>query len=157
MKTFRQQILEATEIRFGKESEKGFFGTAGAGVLVVAKDTGRILIGLRSPGVDQPNTWGTIGGAIDGKENPKVAAQREFEEETRYKGKLKLTPAYVFKKGDFKFHNFIGIVPKEFKATPDWENTKFEWFELDNLPKPLHFGLVGLLKNSMTLIRKKIK
>lgn len=39
-----------------------FWGNAGAGVILFAKDTGRVLLALRSPYVNEPNTWGTIGG-----------------------------------------------------------------------------------------------
>ena len=158
MKTFKQLLEAELEVRYGeKESIKGFWGTAGAGVLPIAKNTGRILLGLRSQAVDQPGEWGTVGGAIDDKENPKVAAMREFGEETSYKGKVDLIKAYVFKKSGFQFHNFIGIVPKEFKGVPDWETDRFEWFNIDDLPNRLHFGVTGLLKNSDTLIRKHAK
>ena len=47
--------------------QTGFWGRAGAGVLFLARDTGRILIAHRSADVEQPDTWGTWGGAIDRK------------------------------------------------------------------------------------------
>lgn len=156
MKSILKLIEKNLEDRFGKPSVKGFFGKAGAGVLAIAENTGRILLGKRSKDVDQPGDWGTIGGAFDGKEQPKKAAQREFEEETKYKGKMKLIPSFVFKKGDFKFHNFIGMVPEEFEGRPDWETDKLEWFEFNKLPRPLHFGVKELIKHSKSQIKKII-
>ena len=43
-------------------AKTGFWGKQGAGSLVVAKDTGRILLAHRSRAVEQPNTWGVWGG-----------------------------------------------------------------------------------------------
>lgn len=158
MKSFKQYLKEVEyDDRLGQKNIKGFWGTAGAGILPIAKDTGRIMLGLRSQAVDQPGEWGTIGGAIDAKEDPATAAKREMEEETKYKGKVDLKKAYVFKKSGFKFHNFIGIVPKEFEGRPDWETDRFNWFSIDDLPNNLHFGVTGLLKNSAALIKKYTK
>ena len=52
---------------------------------MLALDTGRILLPHRSQAVEQPGTWGTWGGAIDGKEQPKTAALRELREEAGMK------------------------------------------------------------------------
>lgn len=158
MKSFIEYLKEVEyDDRLGQKNVKGFWGTGGAGVLPIAQDTGRILLGLRSHAVDQPGEWGTIGGAIDKGEDPKKAAQREFVEETKHKGKVNLRKAFLFKKDGFQFHNFIGIVPKEFKAIPDWETDRFEWFNINDLPNRLHFGVIGLLKNSAAMIKKYTK
>lgn len=147
MRRFKQ-FLEGMQIY----DKGGFFGAAGAGVLAISEDTKRCLIGYRSKDVNEPHTWGVVGGAMEGNENPRKAAEREFREETRYRGPLTLIEAYVFKKGDFRYYNFIGIVPNEFKAISDWETEKFEWAEYGKFPKPLHFGLKKLIQNSKALI-----
>lgn len=125
-----------------------FWGKAGAGILCVAGDTGRILLTFRSAAVDQPHTWGLPGGALRDGQSPSDAARVELGEETGYRGPIDLKPAYVFKKGTFSFYNFIGRVPTEFKVRLDWENEDYGWFDIDELPTPLHFGVKALLDNT---------
>jgi len=51
---------------------------------VVLKGTsGKLLLQLREnkKGVNYPGFWGFFGGAIEGKESPKIAALRELKEE----------------------------------------------------------------------------
>lgn len=99
--------------------QTGFWGKAGAGCVIIAKDTGRICMPKRSRMVEQPGTWGTWGGAIDGHEDPKEAAEREVREEAGYSGELELIPIFVFKKDSFRYYNFLAVVEKEF--TPRFE------------------------------------
>jgi len=122
-----------------------FWGNAGAGGIFYAEDTKRFLLPFRSEYVNEPHTWGVWGGAIDKGENPEEAVKREIREEAKYTGKYKLIPLYVFQKGDFKYHNFLIILPSEFKPSLDWETEKSGWFALDKFPTPLHFGLKALM------------
>jgi 8-oxo-dGTP pyrophosphatase MutT (NUDIX family) len=62
-------------------AKTGFRGRRGAGCLFQAQDTGKICIAHRSNYVEQPSTWGSWGGAIDGNESPETAARREVREE----------------------------------------------------------------------------
>jgi len=131
--------------------ETGFWGRQGAGCLIVAKSTGRILWPKRSKAVLEPGTWGTWGGAIDPSEQPKKAALRELKEECGYVGKVIIKPLLVFKSGSFSYHNFLTVVPEEFKPRLDWETEKAEWRKLEDAPKPLHLGLKALLKDPASL------
>ena len=135
----------------------GFWGKAGAGCIIVAKDTKRLLIPHRSISVEQPNTWGVWGGAIDYGETPESAVKLEVEEEAGYSGPLNIVPAYVFKDANsgFQYFNFIAIVAKEFIPRLNWETQGYVWCTLDNLPEPLHFGLKALLNDPDSL--RKIK
>jgi len=143
----------------------GFWGKRGAGCLILAKATNRILVPFRSVAVEQPNTWGTLGGAIDSDEEPKDAVRREAGEECGYTGKiLKIVPLYVFKKavvtgGEFQYHNFLVVIPEEFTPSLNWETEKFEWVTLDGLMdlEPKHFGLKDLLTHSMNDIKREIE
>ena len=125
----------------------GFWGSAGAGAIFMAKDTGRFLISHRSMAVEQPDTWGTWGGAIDRGENPVDAVKREVREETGYTGNFQIIPLYVFKKDTFRYYNYLVIVDHEFEPHLDWENQGYKWCDYGDWPKPLHFGLVSLLND----------
>jgi ADP-ribose pyrophosphatase YjhB (NUDIX family) len=119
---------------------------------------------LRSSLVNEPGTWGVIGGALNTKENVMTAVKREFTEETGCTKSIVMLPAYVFKtsNGSFVYHNFIGLVPKEFDPRVDWETERFEWMTYEQMMKlksKYHFGLKGLLKDSksLRLIKKYAK
>ena len=147
--------------------DTGFWGKQGAGCLFLALDTGRICIAHRSRHVEQPNTWGTWGGAIDGNENPADAALREVREEAGYDGKVhRIEPLYIFKvtkkfrdnltgelieKEVFTYYNFLAIVEEEFKPILNWESQGYIWTEFGNWPSPLHPGLISLLQDSASI------
>lgn len=149
------------ESSYTNTHDDSFWGDIGCGILPIAKKTGKILVALRGKYVNEPNTWGVIGGAVDDvDEDIKKTAKREFHEETQYKGDIQLIPAYVLETPNktFKYHNFIGIIPDEFNPTTDWETERFEWVcydELISLSKK-HFGLTNLLKDkkSLEIIKK---
>jgi 8-oxo-dGTP pyrophosphatase MutT (NUDIX family) len=136
----------------------GFYGAQGAGCIVLARDTGRLLLGLRSQGCEQPGTWNGFGGAIDSGEDPAEAVRREVVEELGYHGSLKLIPLYVFRKGTFRYSNFLAIVDHEFHPRLNWEHDDAEWFEWGDWPHPLHFGISAVLNDpkSVAIIEDEI-
>lgn len=131
----------------------GFWGKQGAGSIVLAKKTGRILLPHRSRSVQEPNTWGVWGGAIDSNEDPKEAAKRELQEEAEYHGSINMIPLSIFQKNSFKYYNFLAIVEEEFIPTLNWETQGYIWTTLDGLPSPLHFGLEWVLSKDEERIR----
>lgn len=137
-----------------------FWGDTGAGILPICTKTKRILLCLRSKHVNEPNTWGIIGGQIDNNENPEIAAKRELREETSYAGNIEMIKAfkYVSTDGHFIYHNFIGLVNEEFEVYCDWENERGQWFSYDEFLKvnPKHFGLTALIKNAKKIILKHV-
>lgn len=143
-----------------------FWGTVGAGTLLISRKTKRILIGLRSKYVNEPHTWSNFGGQLDDMitNDPKQGCLTELEEETGYTGKIELIDAYIFEKKDddgkniFTYYNYIGIVDDEFEPILNWENSDYKWVTFDELLKvsPKHFGLEGLMENSKELIKKYI-
>ena len=134
---------------------KRYWGEAGSGLLPIAENTGRILLGLRG-GTEQSMTWSSFGGAVNGQ--PRNSAIREFREETRYYGPIKTVKAAIYKDGPFRYYNFLGIVPEEFKPVLNWEHADANWFTLDDilrLPNK-HFGLKFLLSKSANQIRELV-
>jgi 8-oxo-dGTP pyrophosphatase MutT (NUDIX family) len=149
-------------------NEQHFWGSAASGILPICTTTKRIGLGLRANWVLEPHTWGNFGGAIglaeDGSEEESLSpidnANKEFIEETGYKGKYETISSYIFEKGDFKYYNFIGLFDEEFDITEEGrfhaEVDEIKWFtieeinELDNL----HFGIQSLLDNALEQIKK---
>jgi len=137
----------------------GFWGVMAAGLLFLAKDTGRLGIAERSELVLEPLTYGTMGGAGNPGESPEEVAIREGgREETGYYGSIEMLPLAVFEsQNGFKYFNFLGIVEKEFNPTLNWENRSFVWIDsLDSLPAPLHPGMSYLLDKSKHIIETEM-
>lgn len=138
----------------------GYWGEMAAGMLFLAKDTGRIGIAKRSEHVLEPDTYGTMGGAGNPGESPEQVAIREgCKEEAGYEGKVEMIPLAVFEHhSGFKYFNFLGVVDKEFEPDLNWENSSFSWVDtLDNLPTPLHPGMHFLLANSRNRIEAEME
>lgn len=130
----------------------GFWGRQGAGVIFLAKDTGRLCISQRSQEVTEPGTWSTWGGAIDDGENPLEAAKREAYEETKLNLNIlsmHLVHELVIPK-KFKYTTFIAVVESEFEPIVDgnWEVDGFVWCEFGDWPSPLHHGMAKTLKEA---------
>ena len=143
--TDRQAHMEALR-------ETGFWGRAAAGCLILARATGRILIPHRSEHCQQPNTWGTWGGAIDSGESPEDAVRRELAEEAGFAAPEEIIPLYVFRhESGFRYHNFLVTVAAEFEPAINWETQAFDWFSFGDWPQPTHFGLTALLSDAESI------
>jgi len=124
-----------------------------AGILFV--HDGRVLLLKRSPdAADAPSTWGFPGGHIEKGETPEQAARRETQEETSvmYNGPLQ----YLYDDGDFCCYG--AAMPEDLaqfdtQAALNDEHTDAGWFAFDDLPEPLHPGMMELTK--MPLIEGK--
>lgn len=131
-----------------------YWGNQGAGIIVCYNQD--ILLGLRSKYVNEPHTWNYVGGKIDVNEDPKKACIRELAEESgiRVKPKdVKYFHTYIDKDNNFKYYTYIVEVNEKYKTTTDWENDRFEWFDINSLPSPLHFGL----KKIVPLLKRYLK
>lgn len=141
---------------------EGFWGDAGAGILMFSRSTNKFLVLKRAGWVKEPGTWGIAGGAIDSEEEtPEDGARREAREELGISNITNLIPAYVFvsPRGSFKYHNFIGVVEEEFEpGLEDGENTDFKWLTLEELKQlgRKHFGLIALVNNSGDLLENLV-
>jgi 8-oxo-dGTP pyrophosphatase MutT (NUDIX family) len=143
----------------------GFWGKQGAGAIFLAKATGRIGIVHRSNNppprrVEQPGTWGSIGGAVDPGEDLETAVKREGEEEVGYAPQAGdyLVHLDEFTSGTFRYTTFLYVVNDEFTTTLNWEAQDFRWFTFGEWPTPLHFGLISTFGKQpcMDIIRAEI-
>lgn len=150
---------------YDNDSGMNYWGNIGAGVLPIARKTGRILLNYRSAYVNEGNTWGVWGGKVDDEDtlNLEEEAKREFAEEAGYTGPIQLTPAYIFKTTGFEYHNYIGIIPDEFEPNippqHQWETEDYRWVTWEELLEiePKHFGLTGLVQHSGQIIQRLAK
>lgn len=127
-------------------AQTGYWGRAGAGCIIMAADTHRVLIPKRSQWVEQPGTWGTWGGAIDRGEDPQQAAMREVQEEAGYQGQIdQMIHLYRFEDNAFRYDTYLAVVDYEFEPSLNWESEDAQWFEIGQWPRPLHFGLEAVL------------
>ncbi|QBQ74479.1 hydrolase [Burkholderia phage BcepSauron] len=132
-------------------SDPNYWGKVCAGCLIMAADTGRFLMPLRSEGVSDPNCWGTWGGAVDHGENVSQAVRREVQEEAGYRGPVKLMPLLVFRGHGMSYQNFLAIVPHEFEPTLNWETAQAVWVDEVSDVQPLHVGVKALLNDDPSM------
>ncbi|MDA9047925.1 NUDIX hydrolase [Hellea sp.] len=125
------------------EPVKKFDGIAGAGVIILARDTGRCLFQLRNSDKRHKNTWGFWGGMIDNGESPFECIQRELKEEIGFVPALqKLNPIDIYqsKNKHFMYYSFVYVVDHEFVPTLNGESSGYAWVDIGKWPKPLHDG-----------------
>ncbi len=128
--------------------------TVAAGVVFLAKDTGRCLLQLRNSDKRFKNTWGFWGGMIEKGETPYECIQRELEEEIGFVPELKkLNPIDVYQSKDknFYYYSFVAVVDNEFIPKLNGESAGYAWVDIGVWPQPLHNGArLTLNKNGGT-------
>lgn len=141
--------------------KKFIASTEGAGILVLARDTGRLMALKRSDHVKHGRSWALAGGLLDPGETPAHGAAREFREETNYQGKdFDLIPLAEFKQNGFTYNNYLAVVDHEFAPDLDHENEGFKWVDsLQDWPRPVHFGITYLMNDadSMAIVNAEQK
>jgi len=132
--------------------ETGYWGRAGSGLIILARDTGRLLLPFRSQEVLEPGTWGTWGGAIDPGQEPLESALREAAAETGHPVSgtdAMLLLVYRDDEAGFSYHTFLVTEDREFEPSLNWESDDAAWFGHGDWPSPLHPGLAALLADPL--------
>ena len=128
--------------------------TTAAGVLFLARDTGRCMLQLRKAEKRFKNTWGFFGGTLEKDETPYAAIQRELTEEIGFVPELtKLNPIDVYQSADkqFYYYSFVYVVEAEFTPRLNAESAGYAWVDIGWWPQPLHAGAkTTLIKNKGT-------
>lgn len=119
--------------------------------MVVAKSTARSLLCLRSENIPSGNLWSIWGGKTEAGEKPKETALRELSEETGLKIKNNSIQIHHLITKKFIFNTFIYFVDNEFIPNTGKECANFNWFDFNDFPEPLHWGVEKLLKNPFSL------
>lgn len=132
----------------------------GVGVGVLVLKNGKVLLGKRNEDPEKASsllagagTWTMPGGKLHFGESFEKGAKRETKEETG----LKLNKVDVICVNNDVVENAhfvtIGLFSENFEGEPkDLEPdaiTQWQWFDLNNLPKPLYFPSERVLKNYM--------
>ena len=106
-------------------------GSPAAGVLLVAADTGRVLLLHRSWEVHEGGVWSIPGGTIKPGQTAFGAAREETVAETGlpYAAQAGYLGEYVWHAPDseFSYTTFVISVPTEFKPRLNWENNRSKW------------------------------
>ncbi len=134
--------------------------TLAAGIIAIAKDTGKILLVKRSALCPQPHTWATVGGKNDpADENLKVTAVREFKEEVQPNIKYEIItkPFFINKMPKLEFYSFVGFFETEFIPVLNDENDEYKWYDLDALPKNLLSGCQIMFNEKKNALKELIK
>ena len=165
-KTFLEYL---SAIDLSEDERDDDWAQKGAGAIFMSRDSGRMLLSYRSEHVDEPHTWGTWGGGIEKGEDPKEAAARECYEEADYSPReedIHLLYVHEDEESGFQYFNYLILVPHQFKVPAyneefdgdwkdddgsQWESEDAGWFKFGNWPKPLHFGLKNLLKDTKSM------
>lgn len=154
IKTF-EYFGDGAHAAYDNDAGEAFWGNIAAGCLPISTETKRILVCYRSSYVNEPNTMGLWGGKVEEGDKLEDTVINEFEEETGYRDYIELIPAFIFRNNNrtFEYHNFIGIIDKEFKPTLNWESDGYKWVTFDELLKlrNKHPGLKLLLKDDKTI------
>lgn len=123
---------------------------AAAGLLLQRTD-GQVLLVHRSASADSSQVWGIPGGYLESGEEATTGVQREATYE------LGPLPSYAvvrvvpqpFDDGSI-YTTVVASIPTEtvedWSPRLNWENSEWGWFSVDQLPRPLHTGVMQLLQ-----------
>lgn len=128
-----------------------------SGALICSRSTGRFLL-LQKRNGKHSGRWGLVGGTNLSGETAWIGLRREIEEELGLLPEIKKTiPLEKFVSSDsmFNFHTYFCVVEEEFLPKLSDEHSAWGWFDLNNLPKPVHKGLDLSLRNRV--IQTKIQ
>lgn len=135
-----------------KRERKGKFRhgkRSASGAIIMAQDTGRLLLGRRSPKVSETGTWAGFGGVIPRWSDARRNAVDALFKDTGFDGPVDLVPLNTYRHDEsgkgFSYKNFVAIINSEFMPRMDKQHDDFRWFDMTDWPMPMHFGLEAIM------------
>lgn len=121
-----------------------------SGVLIVCKNSARILLLREHRGRKYGDLWSMVAGSIEEGESAIEAARRETQEETGLDSSQ--VDYYFMDREEFDDHSFnffVGVVDEEFTPRLSEEHTEHMWIEKDELPdsEELYPGMEDKIKD----------
>jgi len=121
--------------------------------IVLAEDTGRVLVKQCAPVDGTEPEWGTWTADVPAGKSPLQVAINTIAERCAYEGDLALSRLTPFSDARFFVqHNYVAVVPQEFEPRIDG-CPGYQWCDLDRLPQPLSPALAHLLDRSGSDVR----
>ena len=124
-----------------------------AGIVIICKSSGRILLGKRSDSL----SWALFGGTLEESETAYQCVKRELLEETGFvEGREYRIPctraAHVKEMFNLKYYTYIGYSENEVNPVLNDEHVQYAWYERGLLPENMHFGVMESI-HSMSVHR----
>lgn len=132
---------------------------SGAGCMVMCRRSGKFLFCLRPEGLPAGGTWSLWGGKSEGRETPSQTAVREVREETGHDHSGDVSHLRHMDTRTFVYDTFLMVVDEEFQPRISSECQAFVWVPLEDIPRPLHWGLRDLLsdRTAVSLLAKAVE
>lgn len=134
--------------------DRGSWQGVSACAIVLAEDTGRVLVKQCVPADGADPEWGTWTADVPAGQSPLQVAINTIAERCTYEGDLALSRLTPFSDARFFVqHNYVAVVPREFEPRIGAGCPAHQWCELDQLPRPLTPALAHLLDRSGSDVR----
>jgi hypothetical protein len=134
--------------------DRGSWQGVSACAIVLAEDTGRVLVKGCVPADGAGPEWGTWTADVPAGQSPLQVAINTIAERCAYEGDLALSRLTPFSDARFHVqHNYVAVVPREFEPRVGAGCPAYQWCELDRLPQPLAPALAHLLDRACSDVR----
>jgi 8-oxo-dGTP diphosphatase len=160
----KRRNFSLRESGFSQAPQRRYWGRGGAGIVFYCPLDETVLLGKRANWVTDPGTWSYPGGAVDEGWNEvpiedsitdedvffETAVRETTEECGSIPPGFSLSGRTTFEDEGFRYVTYLCKLSYEqkmaWKPTPaDDEMEEWDWFELDDLPDPLHPKLASSL------------
>ncbi len=133
---------------------RGDWQGVSACAIVLAEDTGRVLVKQCVPADSDGPEWGTWTADVLAGQSPLQVAINAIAGRCAYEGDLALSRLTPFSDARFCVqHNYVAVVPQEFEPRLGDACLGHQWCELDRLPQPLSPALAHLLDRAGSDVR----